>query len=198
MAEAPLQGLVLLGGESRRMGRPKWALRYGATEETQADRTLRLLSDVCDRVFVSARAEQVSELPSHFDLIVDSFPYRGPVAGMLSAMHERPDAAWLVAACDLPLLDEDTLRHLVAHREPLKIATAYRGSVDGLPEPLCAIWEPRSKQRLLQAAGLRLGCPRKVLIESAPALLDLPNARALDNANTPEEYQQARTTLSAV
>jgi molybdenum cofactor guanylyltransferase len=197
IADAPLHGLVLLGGESRRMGSPKWALRYGDSEETQAERTIRLLSEVCERVFVSARTEQASELPSHFGLIIDSFPYRGPVAGILSAMHANPHAAWLVAACDLPLLDDVTVRHLVANREPLKIATAYRGSVDKLPEPLCAIWEPRSQQRLLQAAGLRLGCPRKVLIESAPALLDLPNARALDNANTPEEYEEAREALSS-
>ena len=45
-------------------------------------------------------------------------------------------------ACDLPFLADETLRHLIEHRDPSRLATAYRSSHDGLPEPLCAIWEP--------------------------------------------------------
>ena len=45
-------------------------------------------------------------------------------------------------ACDLPLLDAATLEHLLRARDPRRAATAYRSSHDGLPEPLCAIYEP--------------------------------------------------------
>jgi len=110
-------------------------------------------------------------------------------------METHPEAAWLVSACDLPFLDPATLATLVSQRNPLKIATAFKSANDGLPEPLCAIWEPRARQRLLQAAGINSGCPRKVLIESAPLLLDLANERALDNANTPEDFEAARNAL---
>lgn len=196
-AEAPLYGLVLVGGESRRMGRPKWALDY--TGEPQAQRTARLLGAVCERVFLSVRPGQRVEGMPEVPRIEDRFPPWGPATGILSAMETYPEAAWLVAACDLPFLDVPTLEALATGRDPLKLATAYRsahgGAHTGLPEPLCTVWEPRARQRLLQAAGLGMASPRKVLTESAPRLLDLANARALDNANTPAEYDAARTAL---
>ena len=191
-AEAPLYGLVLVGGESRRMGRPKWAIEYHG--EPQAHRTARLLGDVCERVFLSVRPGQDADglgLP----VLPDRFPPWGPAAGILTAMEAHPEAAWLVAACDLPFLDASTLAALVAGRDRLRIATAFRGAHDGLPEPLCAVWEPRARQRLLQAAGLGMACPRRVLRESRPHLLDLDDPRALDNANTPADHRAALDAL---
>jgi molybdenum cofactor guanylyltransferase len=194
-ADAPLLGLVLVGGESRRMGRPKHLLAYG--ERPQAQRVVDMLGRICDAVYLSARADTPLEGMDADTRIVDRYPFRGPVAGILSAMHARPEAAWLVVACDLPFLDEGTIGDLETGRQPLGLATAYRSVHDGLPEPLCAIWEPRASQRLLQAAGLGLFCPRKVLIESKTHLLDLRNPRALDNVNTPDEFEEARERLSA-
>ena len=191
-AEAPLYGLVLAGGESRRMGRPKWAIEYHG--EPQAHRTAHLLGDVCERVFLSVRPGQDADglgLPA----LPDRFPPWGPAAGILTAMEAHPEAAWLVAACDLPFLDGATLAALVAGRDRLRIATAYRSAHDGLPEPLCAVWEPRARQRLLGAASLGIACPRRVLRESRPRLLDLANARALNNANTPADFEAARAAL---
>jgi molybdopterin-guanine dinucleotide biosynthesis protein MobB len=192
-ARAPLYGLVLAGGQSTRMGRPKWALDYQG--EPHAVRMARLLTPQCEQVFLSVRpgqeAEELPELPR----ITDCYPAWGPTTGILSAMQAYPEAAWLVVACDLPFLDSGTLAHLVAEASPFKIATAYRSANDGLPEPLCAIYQPRAAQRLLQAAGLGMTCPRKVLIESAPKLLDLQNPRALENANTPDEYASAVALL---
>jgi molybdopterin-guanine dinucleotide biosynthesis protein A len=81
-------------------------------------------------------------------------------------------------------------------RDPAADATAFTSRSDGLPEPLCAIWEPTSNARLLQ--GYRAGeyCPRKVLIRSNAVLLD-PPGDALDNANTPEDFEQMQTLLDA-
>jgi molybdenum cofactor guanylyltransferase len=194
-SEAPLYGLVLVGGQSRRMGTAKWALDYQG--EPQAQHTARLLGEVCERVFLSVRAGQPVEGMPELPRIEDRFPAWGPSAGILSAMEVHPDAAWLVVACDLPFLDGPTLATLAARRDPLMVATTYRSSHGGLPEPLCTIWEPRARQRLLQAAGIDRNCPRKVLIESRPLLLDLANPRALDNANTPDDYQSARAALGA-
>jgi molybdopterin-guanine dinucleotide biosynthesis protein A len=55
----PLFGLVLAGGESRRMGRDKGALIVHG--EPQVRRTWRLLNGVCVRAYVSARLEQVEQ-----------------------------------------------------------------------------------------------------------------------------------------
>ncbi len=193
-SEAPLHGLVLVGGESRRMGTPKYALEYAG--EPQALRTARLLEGVCDRVFVSARpGQEVAGLEAH-PRIDDLFPPWGPTSGILSAMEAHPGAAWLVAACDLPFLDEPTARRLASARDRLRVATAFRSAHGGLPEPLFAIWEPRARQRILQAVGAGRGCPRKILLESRPRLLELENPRALDNANTPDDFRAAQVALN--
>src|SRR6185437_1654673 len=71
---------------------------------------------------------------------------------------------------------------------PQKQATAYRSSHDGLPEPLCAIYEPSSREALRAHVAGGRDCPRKFLINADTALLDQPEPGALDNVNTPQEY----------
>jgi molybdopterin-guanine dinucleotide biosynthesis protein A len=130
-------------------------------------------------------------------MIVDSVPGEGPIVGIRSALAAHPHAAWLVLACDLPFLSDTSLAQLLNERDAAGLATAYRSTYDGLPEPLCAIWEPRAAAALAsyQEAGGR--CPRKFLIQQAARLLEPLDRRALDNINTPEEYAEALATIEA-
>ncbi|HEY0683742.1 MAG TPA: NTP transferase domain-containing protein [Steroidobacter sp.] len=195
-AEAPLFGLVLAGGASTRMQRDKAAIEYHG--QSQLHWTFHLLSHVCAATFVSVRPDQREE-PTRAGLpqIVDRQPGIGPIAGITAALQAHPKAAWLVVACDLPFLNEQTLRHLIEHRDPHKLATAYKSSHDGLPEPLCAIWEPAAREPLLAYLAAGKQCPRKFLINADTLLLDLPDARALDNVNTADEYRATVTELGA-
>ena len=195
-AEAPLFGLVLAGGASTRMQRDKAAIEYHG--QSQLQWTFQLVSHVCAATFVSVRPDQREEpTRAGFPQIVDRQPGIGPIAGISAAMQAHPKAAWLVIACDLPFLNEDTLRYLVANRDVRKLATAYRSSHDGLPEPLCAVWEPLAREPLLAYVAAGKQCPRKFLINADATLLDLPNARALDNVNTTDEYRSTVATLNA-
>ena len=188
---APLHGLVLAGGHSTRMGRDKAALAYGEGPP-QLERAMALLTPHVVRAYVSVRADQSGDpLRARFPQIEDTHENLGPIAGILAAQSRHPGTAWLVLACDLPLLDAPTLEHLLRHRDPARAATAYRSSHDGLPEPLCAIWEPRSQQALAEHVAAGRTCPRKFLIGADTLLLDEPNPRALDNVNTPHEYGSA-------
>jgi len=193
---APLYGLILAGGLSARMQRDKAALTY--LGKSQLDRVFELASRHLSKVFISVRAEQTED-PARAGKpqIVDTVAGGGPIVGIRSAFAQHPEAAWLVLACDLPFLTDRTLTHLLAARDPLRIATAYRSTHDGLPEPLCAIWEPAAAQALAahQAAGRT--CPRKFLIGSDTQLLEPLEPRALDNINTPEEYIDAGRALDA-
>ena len=191
----PLFGLVLAGGQSRRMGRDKALLDYRGM--SQLEWSDRLLKPLCAEVFVSSRPGQFASLP--YDgcrLLQDRFHDMGPMAGILTAFDAYPDAAWLVLACDLPYLDDATLRALLDGRDPDRDATAFDSAHDGLPEPLCAIYEPRfcTKLETLAAEGIR--CPRKALLNADTARLALPAANALDNVNHPEEHDQALRDLT--
>jgi len=193
---APLYGLVLAGGRSTRMQRDKAALRYH-DGESQLDAAMKLLAPRVARAFVSVRADQREDAArAAFAQIVDAGDVEGPIAGILAAFTAHPEAAWLVLACDLPFLDAATLDALIAARDASRDATAYRSSHDSLPEPLCAIYEPRARAGLgAHVAGGRT-CPRKFLINAGTKLLDQPNPRALDNVNTVAEYGAAMSALS--
>lgn len=193
-AEAPLFGLVLAGGASTRMQRDKAAIQYHG--QSQLHWTFQLLSHVCAATFVSVRPDQREE-PTRAGLpqIVDRQPGIGPIAGISAALQAHPKAAWLVVACDLPFLNEQTLRHLIAKRDAHKLATAYKSSHDGLPEPLCAIWEPTAREPVLAYVAAGKQCPRKFLINADTLLLDLPDAQALENVNTADEYHSTVATL---
>lgn len=191
---AALFGLVLAGGASTRMRTDKATLQYHA--QPQLRWAFELVSKVCAASFVSVRPDQREDAArASYPQIVDRQPGSGPIAGISAALLEHPKAAWLVLACDLPFLTERTLQHLISHRDPHKIATAYRSAHDGLPEPLCAIWEPAAREPLLAYIASGKQCPRKFLISSDTALLDLPEPQALDNVNTVEEFGLATATL---
>jgi molybdopterin-guanine dinucleotide biosynthesis protein A len=190
----PLFGLVLAGGSSSRMQRDKAALEYEG--ESQLTRAARLLQRHVPQVFVSVRPAQAEDpLRKAWPMIIDTIEGEGPIVGIRSALAAHGDVAWLVIACDLPFLSDATLAHLIANRNSAALATAYRSAHDSLPEPLCAIWEPGAAAALAayQANGGR--CPRKFLIRNEAPLLDAVDAHALDNINTPLEYEQARSNF---
>ena len=193
---APLYGLVLAGGRSSRMGSDKAAIRYG--DRTQLERAADLLRAVTLETFVSVRSDQVSDpLRAKFPQIVDTGEVEGPAAGIQAALRTKPDAAWLVVACDLPYLTAATISHLLAHRDVSRIATAYRSSHDGLPEPLCAIYEPSAGPALQQFIATGRNCPRKFLINSDTLLLAQPDPETLDNVNTPADLAIARQRVDS-
>lgn len=196
-AEAPLFGLVLAGGASTRMQRDKAAIEYHG--QSQLHWTFHLLTHVCAATFVSVRPDQ-REDPTRVGLpqIVDRQPGIGPIAGISAALHAHPKAAWLVVACDLPFLNEQTLRYLVEHRDVHKLATAFKSNHDGLPEPLCTIWEPAAREPVFAYLAAGKQCPRKFLINADTLLLDLPDNRALDNVNTTDEYRSTVSALGSV
>jgi molybdopterin-guanine dinucleotide biosynthesis protein A len=192
---AAVYGLVLAGGKSLRMQSDKAALAYhGRAQLTEA---MRLVTPLVARAFVSVRPDQVHEpLRAGFAQIIDRESDVGPIAGIMAAQEEFPEVAWLVIACDLPFLNAGTLAHLLRARDPAREATAYLSSHDGLPEPLCAIYEPASRASL--AAYLREGrlCPRKFLLKGNVHLIAAPDARALDNINTRTEYDAAVSAIT--
>jgi molybdopterin-guanine dinucleotide biosynthesis protein A/molybdopterin converting factor small subunit len=187
---APIWGLILAGGSSTRMKRDKAALRYRG--KSQLDRAFELAGRHVSRVFVSVRPDQADDpARAHRPLIIDSVAGEGPIVGIRSALAAHPQVAWLVLACDLPFLNDAALAQLLAGRDAHAFATAYRSAHDGLPEPLCAVWEPKAGRALAEYQATGGHCPRKFLMRHAARILEPLDKQALDNVNTPEEYAHA-------
>jgi len=187
-----LFGLILAGGYSRRMGKDKALLEFYG--KPQIEHVHELLQRSCSKVFLSKRTDQKTY--KELEFIDDRLEYsdRGPLGGILSAMKEYPQADWLVVACDLPFITDGTIQTLLKNRDPQKIATAFKSSQDGLPEPLCAIWEGHSYNSILGSFKEGVHCPRKVLIKSNIHLIEQSDPHWLDNINTPQEYEQLKKT----
>lgn len=192
--ETKLYGLVLAGGKSTRMGHDKSVINWHGKEQRYyaAD----LLHQFCNEVFISCREEQVPEIDCRYKTITDNVEGKGPVVGILSAFETKDDAAWLVVACDLPLIDKATIEYLICKRDTNKVATTYKSPHDGLPEPLITIWEPNAKETLYAFKEQGYNCPRKALINSDILMLEPLNPDALINTNTPEDAERVQEILT--
>ena len=185
-------GIVLAGGQSKRMGEDKALINYHG--ETQLEATYKLLNQCCEQVYVSVSSANENEKNrKQFPLIMDSDKHSGPLAGILSSFDKFPKKPLLIVACDLPLLDLSTLENLIAQRNFNKQATAYTSEFDGLPEPLCCIWEASILANISLYMDKGYSCPRKILINSDIKLLSLSTKHALDNINTPKERNELKS-----
>lgn len=197
-SERKLCGLILAGGHSIRMGQDKASLHH-PDGRALAQRARDLLLEAgCKKVVLSLRHDQ--EIPAGFsstntqEIVCDpAGESMGPLAGMIAGMRSQPNVDWLVLACDLPRLDVETLVTLRVSKTGKDQFLAYRSESDGLPEPLCAFYDADSLKILETAFADGLRCPRKVLIRNHCRLLDPVSPRALDNANTPEDWKAATT-----
>lgn len=192
-----IHGLILTGGKSQRMNEDKGALQYHSGQN-QIEYSKKLLSGVCEEVFVSCREDQ-KDLPflQGHNLLFDNFPSTGPSTGILTAQNSNDAVSWLVLACDLPYLGKDTIIDLVNNRNPFKNATCFLNPQRKWPEPLCTIYEPKSYLKLMQYFAQNRPCPRKVLFNSNINALTLMDEMALDNVNNPSEKEQAINTIKA-
>ena len=182
-----LHGLILTGGQSRRMGQDKALMRLAS--KTLLECTHELLQECLKSIYVSIKKDQIGDpVRSKFKLIIDEYNQSGPMAGILSAHKTYPHSAWLVVACDMPSLDKQTLSQLIKERDSAFDATAFNSPKDSLPEPLCAIYEPHLLSGVLDNSKLLpSNSPRDLLLKSRVKIIKTKNPSALENTNYPAD-----------
>jgi molybdopterin-guanine dinucleotide biosynthesis protein A len=200
MANLRVGGIVLCGGQSSRMGRPKAWLPIAG--ERMLPRVARVLGHVVAPVtVVAAPGQDLPTLPADVEIVRDDRPGRGPLEGLaagLAALRDRADAAYL-SSCDVPFLRPAFVTRLIdllgdhvicvphvdEHHHPL--ATVYRTEVLDAVRRLLA--ENRMRPFFLFDM-----VPTRVV--EASELVDVdPLCDSLRNLNTPGDYEQARLEL---
>jgi molybdenum cofactor guanylyltransferase len=185
-----LNGLILAGGKSVRMGTDKGLLEYHGLP--QRDFMMQLLEKQGIETFLSVRENQSVSVEK---IIPDAFIGLGPFGAIASAFMHNPNNAYLVLATDLPYVDEKLVQLLLSKRNPKKLATAIQGKGKDFMEPLITIWEPKAYSVLLNYLAQGYSCPRKVLINSEVEIVEVEDYW-IQNINTPEEFQEVKKQLN--
>ncbi len=194
-------GLVVCGGQSKRMGRSKAWLPFAG--ELMLPRILRLLGEVVSPLIVVAAPEQeLPPLPSGVEVVRDEEKGRGPLQGLaagLKALQGRAAAAY-ASSCDVPFLQPAFVRRLIELLGDKQICVPH---VEGYHHPLAAVYRLEVADavgRLLAENRLRpvfLFDLVPTHIVEAAELADVdPTFQTLRNLNTPEEYEAAVRELS--
>ena len=191
--------IILCGGKSSRMGRPKADLPFG--EETMLQRLVRRVFCVVDHVtVVAARDQAVPDFGLDVTLVRDSLAYAGPLAGLgvgLDCLRSLPDnyTAAYVTSCDVPFLKPEFVQLLfsklgeydvvvpVDEQFHHPLAAVYRTTVAATVVELVNEGERRPRALFERVRTLRV--PTKSLEHVDPQL------ESLLNLNTPAEYQAA-------
>ena len=189
--------LILCGGESRRMGRPKAWLPFGAG--TMLGHVVERLSTVCDPIaVVAAPGQDLPTLPATVTLVRDPVAHRGPLQGLATGLDALPAHVDLVyvSATDAPFLRPEWVTRLVDLIGDDDLAIPY---IDGYHHPLAALYRRPTVlpavRALLKAGRMRpffLVEAVRSRVVSADEMRDVdPGLKTLRNLNTPEDYQDA-------
>lgn len=189
-------GIVLCGGKSTRMGRPKAWLPFGP--EVMLQRVVRILSGVVSPVVVvAAQGQDLPELPAGIEIARDEHEALGPLAGLatgLAALAGQVDAAY-ASSCDVPLLTAAFVTRVIDALEEHDLAIPRDRH---LHHPLAAVYRTRlipTIRDLIAANRLRpvylLDSARAREIDVAELRFIDPELSSLRNINTPEEYAAA-------
>ena len=189
-----IEGFILTGGASSRMGRDKSRLLFEG--QTFVQLIAKELSSVAKLVTTIGKASEKAglKLPSASD-VHKNWGALGGVHAAISACQ----ADWaLVVACDLPFVTAALFARLASLRDDFEAVAAIQS--DDRPQPLCALY--RTAPCLTMAEMLINSGERKpvALLQSVRTrwvpfseLEDLPGAqRFFDNINTPQDYARIR------
>ena len=144
-----ITGLVLSGGESKRMGSDKGMLLKDNRPWVclMAD----LFAEQGLNYEVSINASQLHQYKEYFDeevLIIDSLNIPGPLGGILSAHIAFPENNWLVLACDMIDMDSATLQHILKMETQNQGFDYYVYKNKLFYEPFCGIYTAAGLQQL--------------------------------------------------
>lgn len=185
---------VLAGGASRRMGRPKAALPYGAG--TLLEFQTRRLAELFEEVLVVVKAPPASPFgPAR--VVLDGVPDHAAIHGLVRALEEAGDRVFVLGV-DLPAVAPALLR-AIAERSLSSEAPAVVPRADGRLQPLAAVWRraalPSAVRRIaagqLSLQGLAEEIGAEVFEELEWRRID-PSGTAFANLNTLEEYAAQR------
>ena len=183
-----LIGVVLCGGESKRMGSDKGLMKIDGV--TWAQHIAAKLSAFNIPVYISINGlqfELYNEIFPSEQLIKDHIDIKGPLKGLLSVHEKFPSKDILLMACDLIDMDEQTLKSLIEIYHTNKQFDFFAYQHNQFTEPFCAIYTSKGLKPVLQKAAmhtLEKFSFQNVLDEGNTKRIPVENKASFKNLNT--------------
>jgi molybdopterin-guanine dinucleotide biosynthesis protein A len=184
--------VVLAGGKSSRMGRPKSLLPFDG--EPLIVQIVRALKQIfAETVVVAAPDQELPDLPAV--LVRDEVAYQGPVGGIYYGLKAAGGEFCFVTSCDVPFINSALISHLTSQISRYDVVVPFW---EDRFQPLHAVY--RTSVLALLKEQLDRGELRPVYlfdkvktckIEEAAIRRFDPEGLSFLNMNTPDDYQRA-------
>jgi molybdopterin-guanine dinucleotide biosynthesis protein A len=183
-----VEGFILVGGQSRRMGADKSQLRLAG--QTFVERIAGELAKVTSSVKLVGSNTSAAKLQT----VPDVYPQWGALGGVQAAISACAAEWTLVVACDFPFVTGQLFATLAGFRAGFEAVAPIQS--DGVPQPLCSLYRVEPCLRLAEQfikSGERKPIALLQSVQTRWVLFDeisgLEGAdRFFDNINTPEDY----------
>lgn len=189
---------ILIGGRSRRMGRPKALIRIENT--TLIERTVEIARCVADDILLLGQPTfTLPQSLSSLEVVPDRHRDTGPIGGLEALLSQRPGRACILLACDMPHLSEALLRRLTAAEDGFDAAVCRTPDPDakspGRWHPCCGLYHASTLPIIESAIAARRYEMNAMLAEMRILLIELTGdqTRAVENWNKPTDLDPPTT-----
>lgn len=182
-----MKALILIGGESKRMGREKYLIDFHGKPQYQY--LYELLSSINLSTYLSCNQQQAGTVPDCYPKILDQYPSIGPIGGIASAFSQGPTANWLVIACDMAYVDRQSIEDLLTHENEQVDAICYQKAGQEFYEGTFCIYKPTFSPKIQQALQKGQFSLQKLLKKCKVKTLVPYDEKVLANFNTPDDLK---------
>lgn len=188
-------GVILAGGQSRRMGESKAAMMFG--DEPLLARVARRLSSGVDELVVIGPQSLVPLAPSA-RVVEDALPEIGPLGGLYTALTATRSARIFLVACDMPFVCPGLVQAMLALAETRDDADVVTLNANGRVQPLHAVYSHGCLPAVERALNTKDHSLHALLAQLTVVTLDIETVRREDpdglsafNMNTPDDWRHA-------
>lgn len=184
--------LVLAGGQSRRMGRPKPWIEVGNSVLLRY--VVNRLAPAFSEVMVSFNEPEQMEQLVPYRVVFDRKHNAGPLAGLEAGLLAAHNQVLFAVACDMPYVERTTAELAVAAARNCDAAIPRH---DGLFEPVCGAYRKTALPAIERALDMGNYVAHDVVEQLDVTWLENLDPAQFESLNTPADLERFHATLSA-
>ena len=188
-------GLVVCGGNSRRMGSDKSLLEY--YDKPQRYHVYDMLKPFCETVFISCNELQSNNIKDGYPFLKDDVAYNhiGPMAALLTACKQFSQKNILLIGCDYPFLTATDLQQFAANCKAENNPVAFYNEQEDMYEPLLAWYPYQLFDKMKKMHGANQFSLQHFLKDNGAGKFYPQNKNSITSIDTHEDFIKARNSI---